>query len=566
MSNLIDAIDSAVRRNPGIAAKEIAKDCRMTLGDPTIRKSDVNPILYSHTDLWTSSGKTPPKWSPKSARKSTRANPPNKKAKKKAVKRITRNTRADESAQTTPSHTVIQTTKAPPSQRLEITLEGQHYDWQKKALQAWKSNGYRGVVEAVTGAGKSRLGLMAVQVALKVQKKCLIVVPTISLFHQWKRLIEERTGQPMRSLIGANHRTFDPDAEITLGVVNSVINKVDSVFTTNFDLLIADECHRYGAEKWSKSLLSHSHQRLGLTATLERSDDGISEHLTPYFSGDTSKKRTVAFSYDFKKALKDEVVSPFVTLTAGIDLEEDEQEVYESLGRKMAKARERLINEHDFPSDKHFFSQMRKKNNSRAAGIEIGKFNNANTARRKMLSSAEGKMNLIYELTPIIRYSQAAIVYCGDIDSAENINDAISSEPDVTCSAYHSNIPAGDQRDILEAFRTKQIQCLVAVDMLDEGVDIPHADLAIILSSNQQKRQLIQRLGRILRKKENQRGAVLAMCYAKGTSEDPYNHSSHSAVDKVGQLELAREVIPLVPNSICVKRTVTQIQKQIRWG
>ncbi|MGB0325603.1 MAG: DEAD/DEAH box helicase, partial [Phycisphaerales bacterium] len=213
-----------------------------------------------------------------------------------------------------------------------------------------------------------------------------------------------------------------------------------------------------------------------------------------------------------------------------------------------------------------FFSQMRKKNNSRAAGIEIGKFNNANTARRKMLSSAEGKMNLIYELTPIIRYSQAAIVYCGDIDSAENINDAISSEPDVTCSAYHSNIPAGDQRDILEAFRTKQIQCLVAVDMLDEGVDIPHADLAIILSSNQQKRQLIQRLGRILRKKENQRGAVLAMCYAKGTSEDPYNHSSHSAVDKVGQLELAREVIPLVPNSICVKRTVTQIQKQIRWG
>ncbi|MAW41260.1 MAG: hypothetical protein CMJ30_02455 [Phycisphaerae bacterium] len=260
------------------------------------------------------------------------------------------------------------------------------------------------------------------------------------------------------------------------------------------------------------------------------------------------------------------MVSPFVALTIGVDLDTDEHDNYIALGRQIKKARERLVNDHGFPRGKNFFSQMKKKSVTRAAGIEIGKYNSALVKRKALLSSAEEKRALVDNLAPIISYSRGAIVYCGDIKSAGEINEAICSESDITSSAYHSQIPADDQRHIMEGFRKQDIKCLVAVDMLDEGVDIPHADLAIILSSTQQKRQLIQRLGRILRKKDGQRGSVLTLCYANGTSEDPYHPSNDSGMVKISQLELAREVIRLTPNKIQPRRIVKQIQQQICWG
>ncbi|MAW42048.1 MAG: hypothetical protein CMJ30_06520, partial [Phycisphaerae bacterium] len=284
-SHLIDTIDSAIRRNPGASAKEIARFCRDELDDHTIRKSTVNPILYSHSDLWTCSGGTPPKWRAKTVKSHASVKPQKKRpVRKKRATRPLYHTQPEAKLLTQACGSRKERPTGPPEHRFKIKFNTQHYDWQKRALKAWIKNGNRGVVEAVTGAGKSRLALMAVQRALENHQKCLIVVPTISLFHQWKKLIEESSGQSLRSLVGANNRSFDPNSAITLGVVNSVLNNDSPSFTENFDLLIADECHRYGAEKWSKSLMKHPLQRLGLTATLERGDDGINEHVIPYFN------------------------------------------------------------------------------------------------------------------------------------------------------------------------------------------------------------------------------------------------------------------------------------------
>ncbi len=115
-------------------------------------------------------------------------------------------------------------------------------------------------------------------------------------------------------------------------------------------LLVADEIHRYGSTEFSKALLEHYEWRLGLTATLERLDDGVDRVLTPYF------QRSV-FQYGYEDALRDKVVAPFRLLLVGVDFTHDERERFRKATEKCSEARSELYALYYYPEDWGLFFQ-----------------------------------------------------------------------------------------------------------------------------------------------------------------------------------------------------------------
>ena len=139
------------------------------------------------------------------------------------------------------------------------------------------------------------------------------MVPSIVLLNQWKTIFLQELDFEVTSLVGGKYKwSFDRNSPITIGVVNSVIKRTNEL-EGFFDLLIVDECHfKLGLSRTEKALFDSAVYRLGLTATLERSDNEVEETLIPYF-------QDIIFKFDIKKALEEDVIAKYHYYSLGID-------------------------------------------------------------------------------------------------------------------------------------------------------------------------------------------------------------------------------------------------------
>jgi len=119
-------------------------------------------------------------------------------------------------------------------------------------------------------------------------------------------------------------------------------------------------------------------------------------------------------------------------------------------------------------------------------------------------------------------YLDAGNSYWWTIEAADNISEELN-DLGVETSPYHTKVNAKVRREILEEL-AGDLECVVAVRTLDEGVDLPDVDCGVIISGTSQKRQMIQRMGRVLRRKPDNRGVTFIVVYAKDTTEDPAMH------------------------------------------
>ncbi|MDZ7732985.1 MAG: DEAD/DEAH box helicase family protein [Acidimicrobiia bacterium] len=155
------------------------------------------------------------------------------------------------------------------------------YAWQAEALQARCTAGRTGIVEAVTGTGKTRVGQSAIEAALSEGRSAVVLVPTKELQRQWQGALKrDLPGRVRVGLLGDGHRDEVRDHDVLVAIVNSA--RDHSIDPPEGSLLVADECHRY-APRASRSVLIDQYElRLGLTATLER-PDRAEEALIDYF-------------------------------------------------------------------------------------------------------------------------------------------------------------------------------------------------------------------------------------------------------------------------------------------
>jgi RNA polymerase primary sigma factor len=294
-------------------------------------------------------------------------------------------------------------------------------------------------------------------------------------------------------------------------------------------LLIADECHHYGATRWSRSLEPGFERRLGLTATYEREDDGIEEFLSPYF-------RTVCYELGYKEALSEGVIADFKIAFLGVGFTEEEAVLYEEAEVKCLHLSTKLISQYAVSGRP--FGEFIKEVSSLAKGSEgeatitARKYLKYFAQRRKVLAGAEEKKDRLGSLARAIRSAERTILFTQTQHAAREAV-ATLGRLSIRGAVLDASMDLMERKTVFAAFEDGKHELIAAPMLLDEGIDVPSADLAIVLAASRSKRQMIQRMGRVLRRKHDARLARIVILFVEGTSEDPASGAHETFVDLI---------------------------------
>jgi RNA polymerase primary sigma factor len=408
------------------------------------------------------------------------------------------------------------------------------YRWQREALEAWNSNGHRGIVNAVTGSGKTRLALAAIDQHLEQQNSnAVVIVPTVELLQQWHLQLCEHFPDHRIGMLGGGEKDYLSDHDILVAVVNSAGRYFLGLPEGHQGLLVGDECHRLASDHNQLSLEESFSSRLGLSATHERLDGGHESVLIPYF-GD------VIYELDYKQAIEQDVISHVKVAMIAVEFAPEEMAQYDQLTEEMGVARRRLSSAHGLSglTPGEFFVEVSKlaKSGGVSASMAANRYLRPYRARRTLLAESNAKVSALKILAGAVQDANGTIAFTETIDSTDEIVSVFESMS-IVAEAIHSKLNRVERKEIFEKFSDRQIQLISAPQVLDEGIDVPEADLAIIVAGTSQRRQMIQRMGRVMRKKKDGRFARFAILYVKDTHEDPKKGAHEEFLDDV--LEIA---------------------------
>lgn len=397
------------------------------------------------------------------------------------------------------------------------------YAWQEEAFSAWESNEYRGIVEAVTGAGKTRLGIAAVSAAVREGRQVVVLVPTIELLHQWYTEIRAMLPWVRVGRQGDQHRADFYAYEVVISTVQGALaltknRGFDMLHGSSGRLLVADEVHRLAAEHYSAVLDLRCEWRLGISATYERTDELHIKHLDPYFDG-------VVYRLWYERAQADNLIAPFDIALVGVELGQVERQRYDDLTEEIGKAHRSLQGYlgQEMSRSADFFvvvASWAAEDGSNARNALARKYLRAVSARQQLLAQTEVKLEQLELLRPALEHARGALIFSLTQQGAEAAAARVAQRG-IRATAVFSEVPTLERKQRMASFRAGSVQVLAAPRVLDEGVDVPEADLGIVLAANRSKRQIVQRLGRIIRRKRDGRAGKFVYLYASDTIEDP---------------------------------------------
>lgn len=392
--------------------------------------------------------------------------------------------------------------------------------WQAAALDEWAAHGRHGVVEAVTGTGKSRVGVEAALEALADDFSVLVIVPSIDLAYQWLKAMR-KSGIKSVGMRGDGADASFRSHAVVIGTVQSLYENPPTRPDGGV-LVIADECHRYGSGQWRRALHPSYRRRLGLTATFERSDDDGIDFLISYFGGPT------VYSLGFAEAIRDGIVAHYDVKRVAVDLTSSERSAYDQADEVVRDCRLQLLAA-GFEADQ--FGVFLKQVQEAAEGDEdptiedlARRYLKAFSSRIDVLAGAKAKLSAAEQLAPLIRKSRGALVFTSRVDSAEHLAERLRRQG-VRAQPVHGELSRTDRQVRLDWLRIGRLHALVAPNVLDEGIDVPEVDLGVVLGGSRSRRQMIQRMGRVLRLKKDGRRATFVVVYARNTIEDVTQHA-----------------------------------------
>jgi superfamily II DNA or RNA helicase len=374
-------------------------------------------------------------------------------------------------------------------QSINLHSEIKLRSYQSKALEEWKKNDYRGIVVLPTGAGKTFLAVKAMEI---LQASTLIVVPTIVLVEQWKEVLEENFKIPIGSIGGGNNEL----REITVATYDSASIRSRKLGNL-FELIIFDEVHHMPAPSYRKIAEMYlAPFRLGLTATLQ--SDEAHELLFDELLGPTLYRLGV-------DDLSGEHLAQFAVKTIKVPLTQEEAQIYD---RQYGIYRNYLRrNNIQIRSSNDYVRFVRR------SGVDPDA-RRALLARKRAMDLALNSQNKIVYLKSLIKkhYDEKALIFTKYNKLVYKLS------KDLLIPAITHRTPSEEREKILRYFTSGEYNRIITSRVLDEGVDVPDASIAVIISGTGSKRQFIQRLGRILRKKPGKQ-AILYELVSSGTAE-----------------------------------------------
>ena len=373
-----------------------------------------------------------------------------------------------------------------------VAIEPREY--QQEALSAWRDNDRRGSVILPTGSGKT---FLAVQAIADAGVSTLVVVPTIDLMNQWHATLTNAFGDQLPDGVGVLGGGSHNVTNITVTTYDSAYRYINE-YGDQFGLLVVDEVHHLPAPTYQQiPEMTIAPYRLGLTATYERAD-GAHEELEALLG-------TVVYREEVDE-LAGEFLSEYETIHLGVELTEEERTEY----NEEYQIYRDYVDSHEFDLWKESGYQEFLKRTSydpqgRRALI-------AKQRAEKIARTAEKKLDTLDNLLKQ-HYDDRTIIFTANNAFAYEI----SQEFVVPCITHQTE--TDERTEILERFRTGDYSMLATSQVLDEGIDVPAANVGIILSGSASKRQYAQRLGRILRPTDDRQPARLYEIIAEDTME-----------------------------------------------
>lgn len=377
-------------------------------------------------------------------------------------------------------------------------------DPEKSAITSWFHKGKNGILKMATGTGKTITALaLATKLYENNNKKLAIIVacPYKHLVQQWDKSAREFNLKPILAYESTKRWENTLNRDITdfkIGIKNvlTVITThktfglkrmIDTLSKLSDDtLLIIDEVHHFGAKHLSKSLPENIYWRLGLSATPhDWYDEQRNERLNDYF------ENGIVFEYGLKEAIENKWLTSYYYYPHIVELTDEESDDYFEISKKIASLISKN-NEKDFElSDNEILKKLLIK-------------------RARLIGTAKNKIIKLRELFSKQLDSTHNLVYCGDgkIEGIRQIDTVIrllGNDLNLKVHSFTAEESRNTRQNLLERFKNAELQSLVAIRCLDEGVDVPSTKTAYILASSTNPRQFIQRRGRILRTEKNKK-------------------------------------------------------------
>jgi superfamily II DNA or RNA helicase len=413
--------------------------------------------------------------------------------------------------------------------RIPNILNGREFKMERHqldALVAWKAGNFQGILAHATGSGKTITSIYgAVRVFESTKGLILgIAVPYQNLADQWVATLTQFNINAV-SCYGGRDRWFDELSRranlYQAGAINFlsfvVVNR--TLLSSEFQgilkqfpagnlMWIGDECHHHSSRNLSAALPANAKMRLGLSATPEHYIDEVAtQRLTDYYG-------KIVSTFTLAQALDARVITPYQYHVSVVKLTEEEAMEYIEISEKIAQ-----------------LSVMRQSDDAESASDE--QLRTLLAKRSRIIGTAREKLAALRAILSGFKPTPFTLFYCGDGSVEDDVSGEVQRHVEQVsgllydqgwvCSHFTSREPREDRQTLIDKFRLGNIDALVAIRCLDEGIDVPACRTAFILASSRNPKQFIQRRGRILRRSEGKQFAVIydfvvSLPYSNGES------------------------------------------------
>jgi superfamily II DNA or RNA helicase len=329
---------------------------------------------------------------------------------------------------------------------------------------------------------------------VETQRSTLVVVPTIDLMNQWVGLLGAAFSSELVGAIGGGMNALAP---LTVTTYDSAHIHLERL-ADRFGLVIFDECHHLPSPAYAtaaEGLIAPF--RLGLTATPDRTDGG-DERLRELI-GPTVYRREI-------QDLRGSYLAPYETVRLRVELAPDERERHDrarGIYRGFVESRRIAMSAPDGWG--RFLQHAARSPEGREALLSWRE-------QRQIALRCRAKLEVLQNLLGQHR-DEPTIIFCADNDTVHHIARTW------LMPALTHETPGPERKVVLEDFREGRVRALVTARVLNEGVDLPNARVGIVLSGSATVREHVQRLGRLLRKREDKQARLYEVITADTAEE-----------------------------------------------
>lgn len=431
------------------------------------------------------------------------------------------------------------------------------WEHQEQSIDEWIANDYRGIFALATGTGKTRAAIAAANLDAN-NRVTLVVVPTTTLLNQWKEDIEELIDdidilvcsgetnwrEQMLSLVNP-YRTESTDMihdrpkQVILTTIHTAVGDAFRSFLRGIPpnrlQIVADEVHRYGADTFSQLFEIDAGRRIGLSATPERRfDDEGNRAIMSYFDD-------IIFRFETAEAIENDYLSNYDYHPIICELIDDEYEKYKSYSQQIGQVTSKLNSDNPGKSVRELKEKRERLSRDRA----------------KILKKAENKPGRFGSFLKT-DHPTPSIIFCEDNEQVDQIKEQLNRKKgEESYAVFVSDMDDDKKASAFYQFNNGMVDYLLAINCLDEGVDVPDCPTAIIIASSSNERQFIQRRGRVLRKSEDKsKASVYDMITLPGLIGEQGDNTAREFVKK--ELHRSRVLMDSADNQEEIRQKLRQ--------